>query len=151
MSKQTFTSIEDYISSLIPQRQEAIQNMRNIINKNIPTWFQECINYGMIGWVVPHSKYPDWYHCNPSLPLPFMNLASQKNHIWLYTMWLYSDKTLMEWFVNSYQEQVSTKLDMGKSCIRFKKLETIPYKLIWELASKMTVNQWIEIYEKSRE
>ncbi len=148
MSK--YATIQSYIDSLTPERQSAISVLRKIINKHIPDWFHECINYGMIGRVVPHSLYPDGYHCDPKLPLPFLNLASQKNYIALYHMWVYSDPDLLERFVAEYADRVSTKLDMGKSCIRFKKIDQIPMDLIWELVSKISVAQWVDIYEQSR-
>lgn len=144
------SSVKEYIANLPPERKEALSQLRKIINDNIPDWFEECINYGMIGRVVPHSLYPDGYHCDPSLPLPFMNLASQKSHVAVYHMWVYSLSELKEWFEKEYASRVSTKLNMGKSCIRFKKVEQIPYDLIGELASKMTPQQVIEFYEDSR-
>lgn len=150
MSKVKFTTIDDYISSLPPQRKEAITTLRKVINDNIPEWFYECINYNMIGRVVPHTLYPDGYHCDTSLPLPFMNLASQKSHVAVYHMWVYSDPELMERFTSEYAKRVSTKLNMGKSCIRFKNIDHIPYDLIGELASKITVDQWIKIYKESK-
>ena len=110
--------------------------------------FKELMGYGMLGYVVPHSKYPDGYHCNPELPLPFINLASQKNFIALYHMGIYSDPKLLNWFTKEYPKHSKSKLDMGKSCIRFKKPEDIPYKLIGELASKLTPDEWIKMYEK---
>lgn len=105
------------------------------------------MSYGMIGYVVPHSVYPAGYHCDPKLPLPFINLASQKNFIALYHMGLYADAELLEWFTAEYPRHSSTKLDMGKSCIRFKKPEAIPYALIGQLAKKMSTDDWIRLYE----
>jgi len=148
---QKFENIQDYISSLPPSRQETISKIRKIINENIPEWFVECISYNMIGRVVPHELYPDGYHCDPSMPLPFINLASQKSHIAVYHMWVYSDPDLMEWFTHEYALRVATKLNMGKSCIRFKNPKHIPYDLIWELVSKITVDQRVGIYKKSRD
>jgi len=145
-----FTTVQDYISSLPPERQEVISKLRKVINDHIPDWYVECINYGVIGRVVPHSIFPDGYHCDTSLPLPFLNLASQKNYIALYHMGIYSDPELIDWFVSAYNELDLPKLDMGKSCIRFKKFDKIPYDLIWELVSKMPVKQRVTIYEESR-
>lgn len=142
-------SPEDYISQIPLERQPVVSKLRTIISKNLPSGFKEQMSYGMLGFVVPHSIYPDGYHCNPKLPLPFINLASQKNFIALYHSGIYADSTLHDWFVAEYPNHVKTKLDMGKSCIRFKKMETIPYELIGELCSKMTVEQWIVIYEKN--
>jgi hypothetical protein len=126
-----------------------MSKLRQTILDNIPDGFKEEMSYGMLGYVVPHTIYPDGYHCTPELPLPFMNIANQKNFIALYHMGIYANKELLDWFVGEYPKYVKTKLDMGKSCIRFKKVETIPYDLIAELCSKMTVQQWIDLYEKN--
>ena len=107
------------------------------------------MSYGMLGWVVPHSLYPAGYHCSPELPLPFLNLASQKNFIALYHMGIYADDKLLAWFQEAYAQAIPTKLDMGKSCIRFKRMDRIPFDLIGELASKMSPSDWIGMYEKS--
>ncbi|MCG2461563.1 DUF1801 domain-containing protein [Flavobacteriaceae bacterium F89] len=136
-----------YIMQLKPERQEVVIKLRKIILKNLPKGFEERISYGMIGYVVPHSIYPEGYHCNPELPLPFLNLASQKNFVALYHSGIYADKRLMDWFVGQYPEHCKRKLDMGKSCIRFKDLNDIPYELIAELCTKMTVKDWISLYE----
>ncbi len=140
-------SPEDYISQLPPERQPVVSKLRAIISKNLPKGFKEQMSYGMLGFVVPHSLYPDGYHCDTKLPLPFINLASQKNFIALYHSGIYADSKLHDWFVAEYPNYVKTKLDMGKSCIRFKKMETDPYELIGELCTKMTVKEWISIYE----
>jgi uncharacterized protein YdhG (YjbR/CyaY superfamily) len=141
------TSPDNYIEQLPEDRQAPMQKLRAIINDNLPAGFEEAMNYGMIGYVVPHSAYPAGYHCNTKLPLPFMNIASQKNFIALYHMGIYANPTLMEWFVAEYPKHNKRKLDMGKSCIRFKKVEEIPYDLITELVQKMTMQEWIELYE----
>ncbi len=143
------TTPEKYIAELPRERGEAISKLRLTVKENLPKGFQETMNYGMIGYVVPHNIYPDGYHCSPELPLPFMNIASQKNFVALYHMGLYSDKKILYWFVGEYPKHVKTKLDMGKSCIRFRKPETIPYKLIGELCTRMTVKDWIALYEKN--
>ncbi|MEK6152370.1 DUF1801 domain-containing protein [Flavobacteriaceae bacterium 3-367] len=140
---------EEYIEQLPKDRQQVMRKLRSVVLKNLPEGFEETMNYGMIGYVVPHSLYPDGYHCSPELPLPFMNLASQKNFIGVYHMGIYSDKSLLDWFVAEYPKYVPTKLDMGKSCIRFKKLETIPYGLIGELCTKIKVQDWINFYENA--
>ena len=145
--QSTAKTPESYIEALPEERKEVITKLRNIILANLPAGFEEMMSYGMLGYVVPHSKYPDGYHCDPSLPLPFINLASQKNHIGFYHMGIYSDPQLMEWFVNEYPKHLSTKLDMGKSCIRFKNMSRIPYALLGELVSKMTAEEWIDRYE----
>lgn len=141
-------TVEQYLKEIPPERQEAMGKLRAEILKNLPKGFKEQMTYGMIGYVVPHSLYPDGYHCDPKLPLGFMNIASQKNFIAVYHMGVYSDKNLLDWFVKEYTKSNTSKLDMGKSCIRFKKMETIPYRLIGQLAGKMTVADWINMYEK---
>lgn len=138
---------DNYIEQLPEDRQAAMQQLRTTIQQNIPAGFEETMNYGMIGYVVPHSAYPAGYHCDTKLPLPFMNIASQKNFIALYHMGIYANPELMEWFVAEYPKHNKRKLDMGKSCIRFKKVEEIPYALIAELVQKMTMQEWIELYE----
>tara|TARA_B110001454_G_scaffold114143_1_gene106871 strand:- start:114 stop:587 length:474 start_codon:yes stop_codon:yes gene_type:complete len=142
-------TILEYISQLTEDRKEPISKLRNIINQNIDRGFSEEINYGMIGWVVPHSLYPEGYHCDPKLPLPFMSIASQKHFIAVYHMGVYASPKLLEWFISEYPKHCSTKLDMGKSCIRFKKNENIPYNLIGELVTKMSANDWIMLYESN--
>ena len=142
-------TILEYISQLTEDRKEPISKLRNIINQNIDRGFSEEINYGMIGWVVPHSLYPRGYHCDPKLPLPFMSIASQKHFIAVYHMGVYASPKLLEWFISEYPKHCSTKLDMGKSCIRFKIVENIPYNLIGELVTKMSANDWIMLYESN--
>jgi len=139
---------EQYLNELPQERKQVMTKLRDIILKNLPKGFEECINYGMLGYVIPHSIYPDGYHVNPSLPLPFINLASQKNNISLYHSGIYSDSELMQWFVNEYPKHATNKLDMGKSCIRFKNIEKIPFDLIAQLCTKMTPQLWIEKYEQ---
>jgi uncharacterized protein YdhG (YjbR/CyaY superfamily) len=143
------TSVDDYLASLPEERREAINALRKTILKNLPKGFKEVISYGMIGYVVPHTKYPAGYHCDPKLPLPFMNIASQKNFVAVYHMGIYSNPKLLKWFTEGYAKQSKTKLDMGKSCIRFKKLDQIPFELIGELSSKMSPDQWIKRYESA--
>ena len=140
---------KEYISELPEDRKQPIMKLRESILKNLPEGFEEVMSYGMIGYVVPHTLYPDGYHTNPQLPLPFINIASQKNFIALYHMGIYSDNGLFNWFVSEYPKHVKTKLDMGESCIRFKNKNQIPYSLIGELVAKMTTEQWINIYEKA--
>ncbi|TAH43910.1 MAG: DUF1801 domain-containing protein [Bacteroidetes bacterium] len=142
-------SPQEYIDELPEERKPAMIKLRKIIKNNLPKDFSEVMSYGMIGYVIPHSVYPDGYHCDPKLPLPFMNIASQKNFIAVYHMGVYADKALYKWFTTEYTRHGTTKLDMGKSCIRFKKPDQIPFKLIGELASKMTAKEWISIYEKN--
>lgn len=141
------SSPDQYISELPAERRPAIERLRKVINENIPPGFEEVMSYGMIGFVVPHEIYPDGYHCSPELPLPFINLASQKNYIALYHSGIYADPKLLEWFKAEYTKIVPAKIDMGKSCVRFRRLDHIPYDLVGELCGKMTVDDWITLYE----
>src|SRR5258705_8574690 len=141
------TTVEAYINELPKERQEAMTKLRKEIKKNLPNGFSERMGYGMMGYSVPHSLYPPGYHCDPKLPLPFMGIASQKNFIAVYHMGVYADPKLLKWFLAEYPKHTDAKLDMGKSCIRFKKPEKIPFKLFGELMSKMSVKDWIEKYE----
>ena len=142
------SSPEDYISQVPEERQDTLKKLRKTIKENLPKGFQEGIQYGMIGYFVPHSIYPNGYHCTPSEPLPFMSFASQKNSVNFYHMGIYSKPELHNWFVSEYPKHCKCKLDMGKSCVRFKKLDEIPFELIGELCTKITVDEWIDIYEK---
>jgi uncharacterized protein YdhG (YjbR/CyaY superfamily) len=140
-------SPNDYVSKLPEDRQSGFQRLRTTIKENIPAGFEETMSYGMIGYVVPHSIFPAGYHCDPKLPLPFVSIASQKNFVALYHMGIYADNDLLDWFVGEYPNHTKAKLDMGKSCIRFKKMDQIPFDLIGQLMTKMTVADWIEKYE----
>ncbi len=142
-------TIEEYITELPDDRKVAVSKLRKVILENIPKGFKEEMSCGMIGFVVPHEIYPAGYHCTPNLPLPFLNIASQKASINLYHMGIYAKPDLYDWFVSEYPKHCKTKLDMGKSCIRFKKTNDIPYDLIGELATKMTVDDWINCYKNA--
>jgi uncharacterized protein YdhG (YjbR/CyaY superfamily) len=143
------TSPENYIEQLPAERQEPMRQLRKTVLDNLPTGFEEQMSYGMIGYLVPHSLYPAGYHCDPKLPLPFMNIASQKNFIAFYHMGMYADAKLLNWFVDEYPKHVKAKLDMGKSCIRFKKPEHIPFNLLGELVTKVSAQDWIKTYEQN--
>ena len=138
----------EYVASLPEERKIVIEQLRTIVLKNLPKGFEETMGYGMLSYVVPHSIYPSGYHCDPKTPLPFLSLASQKNFIAFYHMGIYADEKLLNWFVSEYPKHCKSKLDMGKSCIRFKKMNDIPYELLGELASKMSVQDWISLYEE---
>ncbi len=142
-------TVEEYISKVPDDRKEPISKLRETIKSNLPKGFEEGINYKMIGFYVPHSVYPPGYHCDPKLPLPFINIASQKNFIALYHAGVYADEKLLDWFIAEYPKHSKTKLDMGKSCIRFKKMNDIPYKLIAQLSQKIAVDDWVGLYEKN--
>ncbi len=141
-------TVSEYISNLPEDRQIAINRLRNVILENIPEGFSEEMSYGMIGYVIPHSLYPAGYNCSPELPLPFVNIASQKNFIAIYHMGIYGDDNLLKWFCEEYPKHCKSKLDMGKSCIRLKKMDQIPFELIGELMRKITVQEYITQYEK---
>lgn len=147
--KHEATTPDEYLSQLPEERQAPMQRLRQVLTDHLPDGFEETMGYGMIAYVVPHARYPDGYHCDPGLPLPFINLASQKNYIALYHNGLYAIPALRKWFEEQYSLQVPTKPDMGKSCIRFKKPGQIPYELIGELCQKITVSEWITTYEKA--
>ncbi len=143
------TTVKEYIAELPEDRRKAIAQLQKVIKKNLPKGFEEVMSYGMIGYVVPHKLYPLGYHCDPKLPLPFLNIASQKNSINLYHMGIYADATLYKWFTEAHAKASPKKLDMGKSCIRYKNEADIPFDLIGELASKISVKEWIQLYESA--
>ncbi len=142
------TTVDEYIDQLPDDRKKAIAELRKVIRKNIPEGFHEEMNYGMPGYVVPHSKYPAGYHCDPKLPLPFLGVASQKNFVAIYHMGIYADPNLLKWFTEAHVKASPKKLDMGKSCLRYKKPDDIPFALIGELVAKMSPDDWITLYEK---
>lgn len=142
-------TVNEYLGSLPEERVVPMDKLYKVIKKNLPKGFAEGMGYGMAGWTVPHSLYPPGYHCNPADALPFMGIASQKNFIAVYHMGVYADPELYKWFTTEYPKHCKRKLDMGKSCIRLKYMDDIPYELIGELASKMTPLQWIAMYEKA--
>lgn len=143
----TEKKVKNYLDSLPDDRRDALNKLRIAIAKSIPKGFVETISYGMPGFVVPHTIYPNGYHCKPEEPLPFVNYASQKNFVAFYHMGIYANPELLKWFLAEYPKYSTQKLDMGKSCIRFKKLDQIPYDLITELMRKITVEDWIKTYE----
>lgn len=139
-----------YLDALEPERRAVMERLMDVIRSNLPDGFEEVMQYGMPSWVVPHALFPDGYHVDPSLPLPFLSLGSQKRHIGLYHMGIYADEALLEWFTQEYPKHCSTKLDMGKSCIRFKNMAKIPDELVAELCTKMTPEDWIQRYRDAR-
>jgi hypothetical protein len=140
-------TVNDYLNELPEERKPAFLKLRQTILSTIPKGFTEQMGYGMLGYVVPHSIYPNGYHCNTELPLPFVALASQKNFIALYHMGIYANPQLLQWFTTEYPKHSKQKLDMGKCCIRFKKFDQIPFDLITKLMKKITVEEWIKCYE----
>jgi hypothetical protein len=140
--------VTEYLEEIPEGRKVFFSKLRKTIIEHIPKGFEEVMSYGMIGYVVPHSIFPEGYHCSPKLPLPFVNIASQKNFIGLYHMGLYAKPELLEWFKKEYPKHCAAKLDMGKSCIRFKKPEIIPFDLIQQLIKKISVSDWIKLYKE---
>ncbi len=140
-------TVDEILANLPPDRSEPFKKLHEVIMKNLPEGFEAAISYGGLGYVVPHTIYPAGYHCKPSEPLPFAGLASQKNSINFYHMGIYADPHLLEWFVTEYPKHTKQKLDMGKSCIRYKKLDDIPYELIGDLMKKISAEAWINMYE----
>lgn len=138
---------KEYLDSLPDDRQAVMKKLHAVVSKNLPKGFESSMSYGMLTYVVPHTIYPKGYHCDPKQALPFMSIASQKNFIAVYHMGIYANKALHDWFVLEYAKTTKLKLDMGKSCIRFKKPEQIPVELIGTLATKLTVKDWINLYE----
>ena len=143
----TAATVQHYIQELPEDKKEGIEKLRAVILENLPKGFEEGMSYGMIGYYVPHSIYPSGYHCSPQLPLPFMSVAGQKNSINFYHMGIYANPELYNWFVVEFPKHSSKKLDMGKSCIRFKKATDIPFELLGELVRKVSVSDWIATYE----
>ena len=145
--KANGTTVKEILNNLPEDRAVPFNKLHEVIVKNIPKGFEAAISYGGLGYVIPHSLYPDGYHCKPSEPLPFAGIASQKDSINFYHMGIYADPKLLKWFVSEYPKHSKQKLDMGKSCVRFKKMEEIPYKLIGELMKKISAKDWIAKYE----
>lgn len=150
MVQSRAATVAEYLAELPDDRRQAIAAVREVILKNLPQGYQEVMSYGMIGYVVPHALYPPGYHCKPSLPLPFASLASQKNHMAVYLMSIYGHKPTESWFVKEYKAS-GKKLDMGKSCVRFKKLDDLPLELIGKAIARVPVEKWIAIYEQCRD
>ena len=140
-------SPDEYVEKVPEERRDSFKRLRQTVLDHLPAGFEEVMSYGMIGYVVPHSLYPDGYHCTPALPLPFMNIANQKNFIAFYHMGIYAEPELLEWFLSEYKALNLRKLDMGKSCMRFKKWEEIPFELIGQLVAKRSPQDWIAVYE----
>ena len=141
--------VNDMLTNLPKDRAEPFNKLHDVIVKNLPKGFEAGSSYGGLGYVVPHKLYPDGYHCKPSDPLPFAGITSRKDSINFYHMGIYADPELLKWFQTEYPKHTKQKLDIGKSCVRFKKLDDIPYKLIGELMKKLSVKQWIEKYESA--
>ena len=145
--KPTGETVDAILENIPEERKEAFQRLHQIIVDHLPAGLEPGLSYGNLGYVVPHSLYPAGYHCKPSEPLPLAWIASQKNSINFYHMGIYADPKLLDWFVAEYPKHSNQKLDMGKSCMRFKKPEHIPFELLGQLMGKMTAAQWIDMYE----
>ncbi|MCK6459326.1 MAG: DUF1801 domain-containing protein [Planctomycetes bacterium] len=138
-------SVKEYLASLPESRRKGVMKVRAAVNKGLPKGYEEGVQYGMIGWHVPHSLFPDGYHCDPKQPLPFACLASQKNHISLYLMCIYGDEGLRKWFEEEWRK-TGKKLDMGKSCIRFRSAEDVPLDLVTEAVARVPVKKFLAHY-----
>jgi hypothetical protein len=143
------TTVAEYVASLPPDRKAAINAVRKVILANMDPLLEEGMTYGMIGYYVPHRHYPAGYHCDPKMPLPYGGLASQKNYMSLYTMSVYGHMPTLEWFQKAWAK-TGKKLDMGKSCIRFKTLDDLPLDVIGELYRKVSVKDYITFVEATR-
>lgn len=145
--KVNANTVDEYLDLVPEDRKATFNQLRNVILENIPKGFKEVMSYGMIGYSVPHEIYPDGYHCDPKIPLPFLSIANQKNFIGFYHLGIYANEELSKWFVEEYKKRAKYKLDMGKSCIRLKRMDDIPFDLIAELLQKISAEDWIETYE----
>jgi len=143
------STIAEYVKQIPEDRQQVFEKLLSILRENLPPGFEECLSYGMPAFSVPHSLYPKGYHVSPKVALPFISIASQKNFIAFYHMGLYATPELNSWWQEEYPKYSKRKLDMGKSCVRFKKMDDIPFELIQELAQKVSPEEWIATYEKS--
>jgi hypothetical protein len=145
-------TVEEYLRSLPEDRRKAIEAVREVILENLDHEYEEGMQYGMIGYCVPHRVYPAGYHADPKQGLPFVALASQKNHMSVYLMGLYTggDTALVRWFREAWAKSGKKKLDMGKSCVRFKKLDDLPLDVIGEAIRRVPARAYIELYEKAR-
>ncbi len=142
-------TVQQYINNIAEDKKETFIKLQQTVKSNLPKGFEECMSYNMVGYVVPFETYPDGYHCDSKLPLPFINIAAQKNFISLYHMGIYAQPELLNWFTTEYPKHAKTKLDMGKSCIRFKKMNDIPFELIAEFMTKISPEQWIKVYTEN--
>jgi Domain of unknown function (DU1801) len=147
LMKNSATTVEEYLQSLPTDRREAINAVRKAILGRLPEGYVECMSYGMIGYVVPHSLYPAGYHCDPKLPLPYACLGSQKNHMALHLMTVYGDPAMEKWFRKTWID-AGKKLDMGKACVRFRKLEDVPLDVVGQLIARVPVKEYIFRVEK---
>lgn len=145
--KASGTTVEEILENIPEDRKEAFQRLHEVIVSHLPRGFEPGISYGGLGYVVPHTLYPNGYHCKPSEPLPFAGIASQKNSINFYHMGMYSKPELYDWFVSEFPKHSKQKLDIGKSCVRFKKADDIPFELIGALMTQMSMEEWISLYE----
>lgn len=145
--KYKANTVEEYYAQIPEDRKEAVQQLRKVCKDNLLEGFEEGMSYGFPSFVVPHSIYPAGYHCKPEEPLPFVSIASQAKHVGFYHMGIYANEDILKWYEEEYSNHAKYKLDMGKSCIRFKRMDDIPFDLIAELMQKITVEDWIKTYE----
>lgn len=139
--------VKEFLATIPADRTESFNRLHDVIVENLPAGFEAAISYGKLGYVVPHSIYPAGYHCKPSEPLPFAGIALQKKSINLYHMGFYTDPELVAWFLSEYSKHSTQKPDMGKGCVRFRRSDEIPCDLVGELMRKISVKEWVDIYE----
>jgi uncharacterized protein YdhG (YjbR/CyaY superfamily) len=142
--------VSAYLAALPDDRRAVVETVRRVVNDNLPRGYEEGIQYGMIGWYVPKSRYPAGYHVSPKEPLPFAHLAAQKSHYALYLMFVHGDPALVRWFTAEYAKS-GKKLDMGKACVRFKRLDDLPVDVVGRTIAKVPVEQWVATYEAARD
>ena len=141
---------EEYMMQLPPDRREIMEKLRAKVHEHLPAGLEERMLYGMICYVIPHSLYPKGYHVDPKLPVTMMAIASQKNHIALYHMGLYTFPDVYLWFMEAYEKDIGKKPDVGKSCIRVRPAANIPFDLLGQLCGKVTVEDYLRVYEQER-
>ena len=147
--KSQAKTVKEYLAGLPEERRRTVAAVRDVIRKNLPEGYEEGMQYGMIGYYIPHSIFPEGYHCDPAQPLPYACLASQKNHMALYLMCVYGDQGTRAWFEKAYRA-TGKKLDMGQSCVRFKKLEDLPLEVIGQAVAKIPLDKYLARYKELR-
>jgi hypothetical protein len=145
--KTAAKTVDEYLQSLPEERRAVVNAVRKVIRANLPEGYAECVQYGMIGYVVPHSIYPAGYHCDPRQPLPIAGLAAQKNYFAMHLMAVYGHPETEQWFRKAYLAS-GKKLDMGKACVRFKKVDDLPLEVIGQLIARVPVKAYVARVQK---
>ena len=144
--KSSAATVDEYLDELTPERREAVSTVREVVLANLPAGYQEMMDFGMIAYVVPLERYPKTYNDHP---LSYAAISSEKNYVSVHLMGIYVDADTERWFVDSYRA-TGKKLNMGKSCVRFRKLDDLPLDLIGEAVGRTSVDEWIQFYETAR-